>query len=276
MSLARNGNSLHYISEGKGPTVILIHGLGASHYDWESLRPALALAGYRALAVDLPGHGDSTKPPDPDFYTVDNFYQVLEKWIVELDAPPPYYLVAHSLGGYLSLRYAQRHPGNVLALALIDPFYSILQTSPILRYLSRKPDLGIRLLENVPNAWVERLLGWDPVSKETFSLDARLQIIIDIKRASPHILNIPRSLVDLTPELEAIKTPALVIWGKKDLTLRPASFPLLVSELPDAQGHMVRGSGHQPHIGKPQLVNQLVLDFIAAHAGGDYKSLCEN
>jgi pimeloyl-ACP methyl ester carboxylesterase len=57
--------------------------------------------------------------------------------------------------------------------------------------------------------------------------------------------------------------PALVIWGDQDLTLKPASFPRLVQSLPDAAGFPIAGSGHQPHIGKPEEVNRAVLDFFA-------------
>ena len=271
MSFAGDAHSLFYTNDGYGPNVILIHGLGASRYDWESLRPELVSAGYRALAVDLPGHGDSAKPPDPSFYTSDCFYEVLQDWINRLEIAPPYFLVAHSLGGYLSLRYAYKHPQDVAGMALIDPLYSLSQIHTLLRYFSRKPELGVKLLQNLPSNWIDATLGWDPVSVENISLTARLQMIVDIRRASPHILNIPRSLKDLTPLLEEIYIPVLVIWGDKDMTLKPASFPPMIEKLPRANGQLIRGSGHQPHIGAPKLVNQLILDFISKqyHGGSD-------
>ena len=91
---------------------------------------------------------------------------------------------------------------------------------------------------------------------------ARQQVAIDIKRASPHILNLPRTVPDLTPELSRLQTPVQVIWGEKDLTLNPGSFPSLVSALPNSQGHPIPNCGHQPHLTQPEIVNQLVLSFL--------------
>jgi pimeloyl-ACP methyl ester carboxylesterase len=52
------------------------------------------------------------------------------------------------------------------------------------------------------------------------------------------------------------------VWGERDLTLKPASFPRLVQSLADADGIPVADTGHQPHISKPAQVNSSVLEFI--------------
>jgi len=265
MNFSGNGKLLHYVNAGHGPPVVLIHGLGSSRYDWEAIKPKLVDVGFHVFAVDLPGHGDSVKPEQPEFYTLQNIYRSLEDWLAELDISPPFYLVSHSLGGFLSLKYARQYPQNVRAMMLIDPLYTLDQINPLLRLANRRPNLGMKVLNNVPNGLIDWVLGWDPINPERFSLQTRLQIIIDIKRASPHILNIPRSLYDLTPDLGNIQTPTLVIWGDKDLTLKPSSFPELVSRLPNARGYAIRGSGHQPHVGRPGAVNQMVLEYITHH-----------
>jgi pimeloyl-ACP methyl ester carboxylesterase len=75
-------------------------------------------------------------------------------------------------------------------------------------------------------------------------------------------------LGDLTPRLPEIRPQTLVIWGEKDLTLNPKSFPRLARRLPNAVGIPVAGSKHQPHIARPLLVNRLVLDFLAGKEFG--------
>jgi pimeloyl-ACP methyl ester carboxylesterase len=253
---------LNYTDQGRGPTAILIHGMAASLYDWESMSPALAAVGFRVLAVDLPGHGDSIKPEDAHAYTLETLYTYLEEWIADLDAPPPYDLVGHSLGGYLGLLFAMRQPEKVRCLELISPLYSPSQLSPFLRLFRHRPELGARVLRRVPLSVIDHLLAWDPINLSGFSPQARRQIAIDYKRASPHILNIVRYLPDLTGELDRVQAPCQVIWGEKDLTLRPSSFPALVARLPEATGHPIARSGHQPHIGRPGQVNWLVVDFL--------------
>jgi pimeloyl-ACP methyl ester carboxylesterase len=260
----RNENDrLHYISQGDGPPALLIHGIAASCYDWESLLPELAGAGYRAYALDLPGHGESPKPDDVKFYLASAIYAELHAWIERQSFGQSLLLIGHSLGGYLALQYALDHQQDVRALVLIDPFYNLQQVTPILRRLSRRPEIGERVLSTVPEWLINAVMGLDPASVSRFSGTARQQIAADFKRASPHILHIPASTRDLTSELHRIYPPALVLWGEKDLTLSPPSFQKLVSLLPNARGCSLDGCGHQPHIGKPEVVNRLVLEFLA-------------
>jgi pimeloyl-ACP methyl ester carboxylesterase len=260
--MAKPVEILHYTACGEGSPVILIHGMAASSHDWEALMPDLAKAGYRALAVDLLGHGESVKPESSDVYTSGRIYAALEGWMAGLKDRPPFILIGHSLGGFLCLNYALRYPHRVSAMALIDPVYSPKQLSPLLRWLNRRPALGVKALQVVPLKVIDTLLGWDPISAPHFPPDVRWQIAVDYKRASPHILFIPRTIPDLTPELERIETQTLVMWGEKDLTLAPGTFSKLVADLPNACGHPIPGSGHQPHIGNPDLVNRLILDFL--------------
>jgi len=225
--------------------------------------PTLAADGFRCHAVDLLGHGESDKPEDPEYYDYRQIYTSLETWLQNLKDPPPYILVGHSLGGHLSLQYTLRNPTNVRSMVLIDPFYSAAQLSPWLRIFSRRPSLGARALQVVPLEVIDTLLGWDPINTKAFSPQTRFQIAVDYKRASPNILNITSTIPDLQPELENISIPSLVIWGEKDLTLDPRSFTTLVSTIQSAKGHAICECGHQPHIGEPEQVNQIILDFIS-------------
>lgn len=258
---------IHSLVRGAGSPVILIHGLATSLHDWDTLMPAVASLGCRAWAFDLPGHGDSLKPEDPEFYSSGNLFSVVDDWLCKLPDKPPYVLVGHSLGGYFSLRFALRNPELVRALVLVDPLFDRKHISLILRWLERLPGLNTLnayALHTVPLSAIHLLLGLGPINVDRLPPETRWQIAADYKRASPHLLRLITTLTDLTPFLGRIQTPCLVVWGDKDLTLDPASFPALVSLLPNAQGHPIRGSGHQPHIGRPDLVNALAADFIQA------------
>jgi len=263
-------SNLNFIAHGEGQPVILIHGISASLHDWEALMPDLGAAGYHAIAVDLLGHGESEKPEDPGAYNSEDVYAVFEAWVDGLKDQPPYVLVGHSYGGYVGLLYALRHPQKVQTLVLIDPFYSPDQLTPWLQWLNRRPTWGIKALQYVPLTLIDFVLGWDPADTARFSPQARWQIAVDYKRASPNVLNIPRSVADLSLELHQVKIPSLIIWGENDLTLKPRSFQRLVSGLPCATGHSIADSGHQPHIGNPDLVNRLVLEFVEKYNGGNH------
>ena len=255
--------TLSFTTEGHGAPVILLHGLAASRFDWQLLSPALAKAGYQPFAVDLLGHGDSPKPDDTNCYSAPYLCEVLLNWLDSLSLNQPPFLVGHSLGGYLSLCLAIDHKVPVRGLILINPFYDPSQLSPFVRLLNRRPEWGSRVLRAIPPEIIDVVLGWDPTPINRFSPEARQQIAIDYKRASPHILHFPATLTNLTDRLPELVSPTLVIYGDKDLTLKPASFDSLLTGLPNGVGTPIHGAGHQPHIGQPDLVNQLILGFLA-------------
>ena len=264
MVLKEDSGVIHAVSEGHGEPVILLHGIAASLYDWNRLMPDLAGCGYRALALDLPGHGESFKPTDPEAYQVETLYEHLEQWIVEQAGVQPHVLVGHSMGGYLSLLYALRNPDRVRGLVLINPLYSPHQLSPLLQSVRRRPAIGEKALRATPEWLMNLLMGWDPSKPADFPPEARRQIANDYKRASPHIVYITRAFPDLTPLLTQLTVPTLLIWGEKDQTLQPASFHRLAKLIPGVATSAIPGCGHQPHIGQPALVNHLTLDFLAS------------
>jgi pimeloyl-ACP methyl ester carboxylesterase len=237
--------------------------MGSSLSSWTSLAPELASQGFTAYALDLLGHGESAKPDDPRLYHIESIYTHFEVWLESLCLDTPPVLVGHSLGGYLSLLHAIRHPQAVRSMVLIDPYFESLQLSPFLRVARHRPLLGEKAMRVAPQWLIYAVMGWYPHIMSYFSAEARQQVAIDCKRASPHFVYITRDMPDLTDRLSEVNAPVLVIWGERDQTLRPASFPRLVQMLPNAAGYLVSATGHQPHYSKPDLINRLTLDFLA-------------
>ncbi|MGC8856846.1 MAG: alpha/beta fold hydrolase, partial [Anaerolineae bacterium] len=83
----------------------------------------------------------------------------------------------------------------------------------------------------------------------------------DYKRTAPGIYNLPNTIEDLTPYLPDISQPTVVIWGERDATLSPSSFPELIQAMPHAQGKSLP-AGHVLHQTCPTEFNQLVLAFL--------------
>jgi len=262
MSPTSGQHKVHFTVQGEGPTVILIHGIAASISGWSILGPALVNNGYRVIAPDLPGHGESHKPERAEHYHIKEIYSILEKWVESLNLSEKYNLIGHSLGGHLSLQYGLRHPDRLSGLVLIDPFYSPQQLYPFIRWLQRRAAIGAAVLRRTSVPLLQRAVGWNPeVSKQMNNLERR-QMAVDLHRASPMILHILPTVPDLTPVLTNIQTPTQVIWGSRDRTLNAASFPKLVARLPNAAGYQVTGGSHQPHLTQADIVTPLVLEFL--------------
>ena len=149
---------LHHHVEGDGPPVIMIHGISQAMTDWHALTPELVSAGFSAIAVDLLGHGDSPKPEEAEYYTMRTVYGTFESWVEALRLEPPYYMVGHSLGGYLTLNYALRNPEDIGAMVLINPLFSLTQLSGFLNFFMPLNGLGVRLLKSTPQWLVNNFL----------------------------------------------------------------------------------------------------------------------
>ncbi len=263
-------DNVHYIEQGpaQGQPILLVHGLAASLHDWDLLLPELAAAGYRAYALDLLGHGESPKPVSRS-YKVKWVYRHFAGWIASLNLSQQPILLGHSLGGYLCLRYALDHLDRVRALILTSPFYKLEQLPWLLRRTYRRPWLNTLIVEHTPEwvfRWIVELtnvaLGRSGGTALTLPEPIRRQTALDYKRTAPGAFNLPNTVCDLTPDLPRLHMPILVLWGDRDPTLDPASFPALVQALPNARGHALAG-GHVPHQSNPTEYNRLVLDFLS-------------
>jgi pimeloyl-ACP methyl ester carboxylesterase len=294
---------VNFTRRGAGAPVIMIHGLAASLHDWDFLIPDLVAAGYEACALDLLGHGESYKPARLEDYNAENVFNHLSTWIESLNlAESPNHsdsltpadslnrldsliLIGHSLGGYLALDYALRFPDYVRALILVNPFYSVRQLSSFLQFVFRRQLLNTALIDRTPY-WLFRIvidatsfrLGEGEDGIHTLPEVVRIQTALDYKRADPGIYNIPRTMHDLTARLSArgeasdlprVSAPTLVIWGARDQTLAPASFPELVRLLPNARGEVIPPCGHVPHQCQSAQFNRLVMEFLSGLESDD-------
>ena len=113
------GGSVHYVDFGgpdDAPTVVLVHGLGGSHLNWDLFAPLLRPHA-RVLAVDLPGFGRS-EPGDRRTTVQDNVH-VLDRFLREV-AGTPVVLVGNSMGGMISILQTAASPETVTGLVLLD------------------------------------------------------------------------------------------------------------------------------------------------------------
>jgi pimeloyl-ACP methyl ester carboxylesterase len=257
----------NFVSQGEGAPVVMIHGLAASLHDWDDLIPELVQRGYAAYALDLLGHGDSPKP-DSRAYRMDWLFDHFAAWLDSLGLDQPPVLVGHSLGGYLALEYARRHPARTRSLVLVDPFYRLEQLPSLVRFSYRRPRLNLAMVERAPE-WLLRIMidatslsmGHSNGGAHNLPARVRAQTALDYKRTAAGVYNLPNTVVDLTDYLPQIELPSLILWGERDTTLAPASFTDLASALPCVTARTLP-SGHVPHQSHAAQFNALVIGFL--------------
>ena len=247
----------------------MIHGLAASLHDWDSLLPQLVNAGFSGYALDLLGHGDGPKPQVRG-YRMDWIFDHFLIWFESLHLDQPAVLIGHSLGGYIALEFARRYPERTRGLVLVDPFYSLAQLPPYMRFIYRYPGLSGFITHITPEWLLRVIIDISSLSMEhsaggSHSLPegVRAQTALDYTRTAPGVYNILNAELDLTYSLPSISMTSLVIWGERDQTLAPASFAKLVGMLPVARGSSIR-AGHVPHQSNADWFNGLVLSFLSS------------
>lgn len=162
------GSTIAYVDEGQGQPVLFLHGNPTSSYLWRNVIPYVTgpnvPEGYRAIAPDLIGMGDSGKPDIG--YTLDDHLRYMDGFIEALDLRDTI-LVIHDWGSVIGMRHARLHPDKVAAVAFMEavvppgmpaPSYEAMgpQMGPLFRDL-RTPDVGEMMVLD-GNPFVEKIL----------------------------------------------------------------------------------------------------------------------
>lgn len=104
-----------YLDEGKGETIVLLHGFCGSSRYWEEVVPALSKS-YRVIVPDLPGHGET--PVITKEYSIDDLADYVHKLLVSLSLDHVA-MFGHSLGGYITAAFAEKYPNNLKGFSLV-------------------------------------------------------------------------------------------------------------------------------------------------------------
>ncbi|HHS97895.1 MAG TPA: alpha/beta fold hydrolase [Chloroflexi bacterium] len=253
-----DGLRMHYLLEGDGPAVLLLHGLGSRGEDWMPQIVALAGAGYTALAPDLRGHGKTDKPPGP--YTIhqmaDDVNGLLERLVVERAA-----VVGLSLGGLVAQSLAVRHPARVRALVLVNTFARLR--------LARRRGWSLFLRRGWSMVAGGMKKQAETVARELFPrpeqeglrrIAARRLAENDPAAYQATVWAVLR--FDGRRDLERIQAPTLVVAGAEDTTVSLEAKQELATRIPNARLEIVPGSGHATPLDRPEAFNRLLLEFL--------------
>ena len=272
------GLHLHVAETGPedGPLVLLLHGFPDFWYSWRHLMPALARAGYRAVAPDLRGYGASSRPLPTIAYRMDRHLDDLQALLRALGRSRAH-VIGHDWGGAIAWVLASEHPALVDRLVCLNAphpgaFLQELANPDQLRrswYMLafQVPELPERLLA-APGALDRWLLGW---CSRPERLDAAVLRAYHAAFPDPASLRGPlhyyRALVryDLwTVGRRAAPTtvPTCVIWGEQDRALGPGLLRHLDRWAPGHVLHRLPEAGHFVHFDAPERCEALVLDWL--------------
>ncbi len=232
-------------------TVVLVHGAAMDGTVWRYQADALAREGFSPIAVDLPGHGDSEGDPS---VTIKGYAGWLLAYLSVLGEPV--HLVGHSLGALVVLEATAARPDRVRSVTLLG----------VADRMSVNPDLLIGAAVDDPKM-LAAMGSWmharQPVGTPEWQIGDTLAII---ERSGPGI-----AFADLTAcndypgaagVVADVSVPALLILGDQDVMAKPSDAEPIARAAPDATTVIVEGAGHILFVERPEIVNEVLVEFL--------------
>ena len=272
-----NGIGLHWVEQGEGPLVVLLHGFPEFWYAWHHQIPALAAAGFRAVAPDLRGYDLSDKPPGVRAYRIEAHLGDLAGLIAHLGEEKAH-VVGHDWGGAFAWYAPLFFPERLLSLTLLNAphplaFRRELKTSAAQRkrssyvFMFQIPWLPERRIRAGNFAVVEKMLRRDPVKPGTFTdEDIRLyKEALARPGALTAAVNYYRAALRFPPRVRGRIWPrdlkTLLIWGTGDRYLGPGLLEGLDAWVPNLTIERLEAS-HWIQNDVPERVNELLVRFL--------------
>jgi pimeloyl-ACP methyl ester carboxylesterase len=265
-----DGARIHYLDEGSGPPLLLIHGLAGQmrHFTY-SLLDRLK-SDYRVVILDRPGSGYSTRPPRASA-AISAQARTIARFAKALGLERPL-IVGHSLGGAIALSLVLNHPEHVAGLALLAPlthpqesvppvFQGLVVRSRLLRRLMAwtvATPLSITNRDLVLNV----VFGPQPVPADFATRGGGLLALrpSNYISASCDLVAANEDLDDMPARYKSLTVPVGILFGASDRLLDPAAQgEALAKKLPGADFELIEGGGHMI----PLLSAERCAKFIA-------------
>ncbi|WP_338051494.1 alpha/beta hydrolase [Pseudonocardia acidicola] len=287
--MSANGIRLHVVESGQGPLVVMLHGFPEFWWSWRHQLAGLAEAGYRAVAVDLRGYGDSDKPPRGyDLWTLAGDVAGLIRALGESEAR----IIGHDWGGLIGWTAAALHPRLVHSLAVVAAPHPLAVRNAVVRdpggqgratlgyalgfQLPRWPERSLRAddgarVERIMRSWAGP--AWS-ASDDFAEAAARNRQAIQIPAVAHCAMEYYRWALRSQLRAEGRRfaaavarptaMPVLQVHGSADpclLERTARASTRWVGDDPDMR--VLPGIGHFPHQECPATVTGLIADFLA-------------
>ena len=256
---------LAFDDDGPGPVVVLLHGFPLDRTMWEHQVEAVG-ALYRVITPDLRGHGETPSPEG--IYPIDDMADDVIELLDALRITEPVVLGGLSMGGYVALSIAVRHPKRLRGLMLLDT-----KAEADTPEAAAQREVLARTIEEagstaaVAEAMLPKMLA--PTTKARHPELAR-HLDRQFRHASPMgLAGALRGMAvrpDRTPDLHRIATPTLVLAGADDAITPPAGMKTLAEALPSAHFVEVPDAGHLSPLENAEATNAAILAFFKSLA----------
>lgn len=274
-----NGVRLHYVTQGEGPLMLMLHGFPEFWYSWRHQIPEFAKY-YKVVALDLRGYNDSDKPKAQSAYAMDELVKDVEGVIKGLGYNKCT-LVGHDWGGAIAWNFAYKHPDmldKLIVLNLPHPakFAEGLRTPQQIQrswyvFFFQLPLLPELFVQSNDYQFIETAIKGMAVDKSAFSqadIDAYKDAAAK-RGALTATINYYRNAFQpkfFNQSLGVLEVPTLMIWGEKDIALGKELTYGTEAYVRDFQIKYIPNCSHWVQQEQPSLVNQYIREFLGVAA----------
>ncbi|WP_377888070.1 2-succinyl-6-hydroxy-2,4-cyclohexadiene-1-carboxylate synthase [Alkalihalobacillus sp. R86527] len=266
MMITSDGLQFHVEDRGEGDVIVLLHGFTGALENW---RPFIEKWSdrYRCIAVDLIGHGKSSKPELPACYTMEAMSRYLKDILDQLNVKKAN-LVGYSMGGRFALSFAVQYPTYVKSLILES-------SSPGLETAEEREERIMKdraLSKRIDESGIEAFVSfWEslPLFQTQKRLPSSVQREIKDQRLANSKVGLINSLKGMGTgtqpsnweQLPHLQHPILLLVGEEDKKfIRIAN--RMAERLPEGIVKKINGAGHTIHVEQPQIFDKMVIGFL--------------
>jgi len=249
------------------PAAVFLHGFAGSSRDWERFGEAVDRIGLRAMAIDLPGHGDTESPADPSRFTVPETARDLNA-LLEMTGIADAHWVGYSMGGRVALYAAAKYPERTRSVLAESASPGIESEAD--RAARRASDEALaREIESRGIEWFAEHWGAQPLFATQAGLSERA--LASVREARLH--NRPAGLAGslrgagqgaqpyLGPLLATLRCPTLFVTGSLDEKYGAMADAMAVA-VPDGKRLTIPAAGHNVHLERPEAFEHGLVDHL--------------
>ncbi len=261
-----NGINYYYEDQGSGPVLVLLHGFSGSSASWEEFCSMIADR-YRTIAVDLPGHGRSDIPDQPQRYSMQAVANDIMTLFASIAIERPY-LLGYSMGGRLALFFAINNPGLCRSLILESASPGIDSADLRQKRIQEDELLANKIEADGIPSFVDQ---WQqlPIFESQKDLPRAKQKWQKQQRLNSSASGLANSLrgmgtgrqPSLWPKLSALRLPVLLLSGALDQKYIEIN-KQMVSKILDSELKIMPRAGHNIHLEFPDYFEKTVVTFL--------------
>lgn len=246
----------------KNRWLVFLHGFGGDLGAWDKEREFFKTLGYSTLALDLRGHGLSSKSKDLSFYKIENFAKDLNL-LLEAEKIKKPVLIGHCFGGMVTIYFQTMFPDKSKALILVDtsykpPFISPHEVPHV--FLKHLFDFLIKIMPNIKtpgHADFKEFVGGPDIDLKRIASD-----IMHTSLKSYLLLCDQLVELDLKELLSKINVPTLVIQGSRDSIFPMEIAKYLHSRIKKSELDIIEGANHILVLNNPKQLEESIESFL--------------